>query len=126
MDWATMLYTDGNRDNLAEFQYPCQIRCFLSIGFLDPSLNDHLVDGQAKTEGPHFIAQCFQEEPTTITSPVTKLIQRGKLENQLHLYHVDSIVSNGAVVPEFNYDCSLQPTEDYLVIQNRIQWLDYF
>ena len=59
-------------------------------------------------------------------SPVTKLIQRGKLENQLRLCHVDSIVSNVAVVPEFNYDGGLQPTEDYLVIQNRIQGLHYF
>ena len=39
---------------------------------------------------------------------------------------MDSIVSNVAVVPEFNYDSGLHPTEDYLVIQNRIQWLDYF
>ena len=112
-----MLYTDGDGNNLAEFQYPCQIRYFLSIRLLDPSLNnDHLVDGQAITEGPHFIGQCFQEDPTTITSPVTKLIQRGKLENQLRLCHVDSIVSNVAVVPKFNYDRGLEQTEDYLVI----------
>ena len=55
-----------------------------------------------------------------------KIDSKRKLENQLRLYHVDSIVSNDAVVPEFNYDGGLQPTEDYLVIQNRIQWLDYF
>ena len=126
MDWATVLYTEGEGDNLTEYQYPCQIRCLLSIGLLDPSRDEHLVDGLAITEGPHFIGQCFQEEPATITSPVTKLIQRGKLENQLRLCHVDSIVSNVAVVPEFHYDGGLQPTEDYLVIQNRIQWLDYF
>ena len=126
MDWATVLYTDGEGDDVMELQYPCQIHCFILIGLLDPQCNDHLVDGQAITEGPHFICQCFKEEPRTITSPVTKLIQRGKLENQLRLYHVDSIVSNVAVVPEFNYDGGLHPTEDYLVIQNRIQWLDYF
>ena len=126
MDWATVLYTDGEGDDVIELQYPCQIRCFILIGLLDPHRNDHLVDGQAITEGPHFIGQCFKEEPRTITSPVTKLIQRGKLENQLRLYHVDSIVSNVAVVPEFNYDGGLHATEDYLVIQNRIQWLDYF
>ena len=39
---------------------------------------------------------------------------------------MDSIVSNVAVVPEFNYEDGLQQTEEYLVIQNRIQWLDYF
>ena len=121
-----MLYTDGEGDNETELQYPCQICCFILIGLLDPQRKDHLVDGQAITEGPHFIGQCFKEEPRTITSPVTKLIQRGQLENQLRLYHVDSIVSNVAVVPEFNYDGGLHPTEDYLVIQNRIQWLDYF
>ena len=59
-------------------------------------------------------------------SRVTKLIQRETLENQLGLCHVDSIVSNVAVVPEFNYDGGLEPAEDYLVIQTRIQWLDYF
>ena len=42
------------------------------------------------------------------------------------MYHLYSIVSNVAVVPEFNYDGGLQTTDDYLVIQNRIQWLDYF
>ena len=38
---------------------------------------------------------------------------------------MDIIVSNVAVVPEFSYDGGLQPTEEYPVIQNRIQWLDY-
>ena len=57
---------------------------------LDPNLNNHLVDGQAITEGPHFIGQSFLEEPRTITSLLTQLIQTGKLENQIRLYHVDS------------------------------------
>ena len=39
---------------------------------------------------------------------------------------MDSIVSNVAVGPDFNYDGGLQTTEDDFVIQNRIQWLDYF
>jgi len=39
---------------------------------------------------------------------------------------LDSIVSNVVVVPEFNCDGGLQPTEDYRDIQNKIQWLDYF
>ena len=126
MDWATVLYANGEGDNFQQFQYPCQIRCFVSIGILDPNLKEHMVDGQPIQEGPHFIGQCFQEEPCNITCPVTKLIQRGTLEKQLRLCHVDSIVSNVAVVPEFDYDDGLHPTEDYLVIQNRIQWLDYF
>ena len=117
MDWVTVLYTDCEGDDILEFQYPCQIQCFLSIGLLDPTMNNHLVDGQAITKGPHFIDQCSQEEPWTITSPFTKSIQRGKLENSLRLYHMDSIVSNVAIVPKFNYDEGLQPTEDYLVIQ---------
>ena len=121
-----MLYTDGDGDNLTEFQYPCQIRCFLLIGLLDPSHDDHLVDGQEITEGPHFIGQYFKEEPAILMSPVTKLIQRAKMENQLRLCRVNGIVSNVAVVPEFNFDGGLQPTEEYLVIRNCIQWLDYF
>ena len=33
---------------------------------LDPNRDEHLVDGLAITKGPHFIGQCFQEEPATI------------------------------------------------------------
>ena len=80
MEWAAMLFTDGEGDNTLKLQCPCQIECFISIGLLNPTLNYHLVDGQAITEGPQFIFQLFQEEPQTITSPATKLIQRGKLE----------------------------------------------
>ena len=74
MNWANVLYTDGDGEDISELQYPCQIHCFISIGLLDPTLNGHLVDGQAITEGPHFIGQCFEEEPRTITSPVTELV----------------------------------------------------
>jgi len=72
-----LYYTDGACQVMTywELQYPCQIHCFfISIGLLDPTLNGHLVDGQAITEGPHFIGQCFEEEPRTITSPVTELV----------------------------------------------------
>ena len=59
-----MLYTDGEGDDILENQYPCQICCFVSIGLLDPDLNDHLVDSQAITEGHTTLVNAFKKNPT--------------------------------------------------------------
>ena len=115
MDWAIF--------DIDEMEIPCQILCFIHVGDLDV-VRQHYVGGYEVTSGPHAVVRRFTSEPSIIAFPSTEFIQRGSFLDELYLYSIDSIVSNVAVVPEL--DANLNPTNCWLYIQNRKQWLDCF
>ena len=115
MDWAIF--------DIDEMEIPCQILCFIHVGDLD-DVQQHYVGGYEVTSGPYAVVRRFVSEPSIIGFPSTEFIQRGSFLDELYIYSIDSIVSNVAVVPEL--DTNLNPTNCWLCIQNRKQWLDYF
>eukprot|EP00536_Pseudo-nitzschia_multiseries_P015240 jgi/Psemu1/311884/fgenesh1_kg.845_\ len=70
----------------------------------------------------YAVARRFQDVPKKTASAFVK---RGRLMNSLYLFHVDTIHSELAVVPEQGKDGSITNC-DWLVISNRISWLDFF
>eukprot|EP00536_Pseudo-nitzschia_multiseries_P012587 jgi/Psemu1/32580/gm1.32580_g len=70
----------------------------------------------------YTVAHRFQDEPKKTAS---EFVKRGRLMNSLYLFHVDTIHSELAVVPEEGKDGCITNC-DWLMISNRISWHDFF
>eukprot|EP00536_Pseudo-nitzschia_multiseries_P018097 jgi/Psemu1/315476/fgenesh1_kg.2153_\ len=100
---------------------PCHLLCFLTVQNLKhpySSIGGYPID----TNGMYAVARRFQDEPKKTAS---EFVKRGRLMNSLYLFLVDTIHSELAVVPEKGKDSCITNC-DWLVISNRISWLDFF
>eukprot|EP00536_Pseudo-nitzschia_multiseries_P013417 jgi/Psemu1/35201/gm1.35201_g len=113
-DWALF--------NVGACEIPCHILCFLKLYNLKEPYS-FVSEYQIANKGIYAVVTKFKSTPTpTALSFVT----RGELDkNSLFLFHVDSILSDVAVVPQLNAMGTLQ-TNSYLVVSNQRAWLDEF
>eukprot|EP00536_Pseudo-nitzschia_multiseries_P013058 jgi/Psemu1/33977/gm1.33977_g len=70
----------------------------------------------------YAVACHFQDE---LNKTASEFVQHGCLMNSLYLFHVDTIHSELAVVPEEGKDGCITNC-DWIVVFNRILWLDFF
>eukprot|EP00536_Pseudo-nitzschia_multiseries_P011769 jgi/Psemu1/29889/gm1.29889_g len=119
MDWCLMKL-DFDLNNNPKL-IPCHLLCLLTVQNLKQpysSIGGYPID----TNGMHAIVHRFQDEPKKTAS---EFVKRGCLVNFLYLFHVNTIHSELAVVPEQGKDGCITNC-DWLVILNRISWLELF
>eukprot|EP00536_Pseudo-nitzschia_multiseries_P004075 jgi/Psemu1/302334/fgenesh1_kg.66_\ len=120
MDWCLMKL-DFDLNNNPKLIL-CHLLCFLIVQSLKQpyiSIGGYPID----TNEMYAVARRFQDVPKKTAS---EFVKRGRLMNSLYLFHVDTIHSELAVVPEQGKDGSITNCCDWLVITNRISWLDFF
>eukprot|EP00536_Pseudo-nitzschia_multiseries_P014900 jgi/Psemu1/40496/gm1.40496_g len=119
MDWCLMKL-DFDLNNNPKL-IPCQLLFFLTIQNLKhpySTIGGYPID----TNRMYAVACRFQDEPKETAS---EFVKHGCLMNFLYLFHVDTIHSELAVVPDKGKDGCITNCE-WLVISNRILRLDFF
>eukprot|EP00536_Pseudo-nitzschia_multiseries_P005299 jgi/Psemu1/303278/fgenesh1_kg.98_\ len=112
MDWCLMKL-DSDLNNNPKL-IPCHLVCFLTVQSLKQpfsSIGGYPID----TNGMYAVARRFQDVPKKTAS---EFVKRGRLMNSLYLFHVDTIHSELAVVPEQGKDGCITNCCDWLVISN--------
>eukprot|EP00536_Pseudo-nitzschia_multiseries_P013198 jgi/Psemu1/309684/fgenesh1_kg.546_\ len=119
MDWCLMKL-DFDLNNNPKI-IPCHLLCLLTVQDLKQpysSIGGYPID----TNRMYAVARRFQDVPKKTAS---EFVKRGRLMNSLYLFHVNTIHSELAVVPEQGTSGCLTNC-DWLVILNRISWLEFF
>ena len=113
-DWALF--------DVGACEIPCHIMCFLELYNLKQPYS-FVSEYEIADEGIYAVVTKFKSTPLPTAS---SFVTRGEVDdNSLFLFHVDSILSDVAVVPELDAIGTLQ-SNSYLVVSNRRAWLDEF
>ena len=95
---------------------------FLIIDDID--VNNNRLDGYTYTNGIHAIMRRFEKTLKRIKNTNCTFVKRGKRLDKLTFLETGIILSDIAVVPDF--DRNKRAGSDWLVVSNRRSWLESF